>query len=353
MPNQPAEPTTAAQELSTPAPVSTTGDADALPTTNITSVVDGHLQQRAVRLTLGLGEARPLVITQLNRVKFQVAYTDEDEPPVWKVEVFNLRDETEQRIVQRGRTYRLEAGYGDQVGLLGQGATLEYERIWQAPNKVLKIILSPQTDLYTGRVARTWSEGAGAKRVDVFRDLATLAALRLGPTDNLPELQQDANFTWNGNAREGMKTYARRLNLMVAFVGGRVLLERALPPREIATSDAITTDADIDTSRGSVPNEYQEAGGVRNRTESTRGGDIIALPSTDYLIIPRNGLIGLPSVTDQGFKAKLRLNNELIIGRRVTVQTRNLNGRYRLSKIQHAGDTWEGDFVTQVEGVTI
>ena len=76
------------------------------------------------------------------------------------------------------------------------------------------------------------------------------------------------------------------------------------------------------------------------------------------LITPETGLIGVPTITDNGVRAKALLNPEIRPGRRVQIESETLEmnaegGIYRVSSATYAGDNHQGDFVVDIGGESI
>ena len=64
-------------------------------------------------------------------------------------------------------------------------------------------------------------------------------------------------------------------------------------------------------------------------------------------------MIGSPSLTETGVRATVLLTNELAIGQVVDIQSITVQGRYKVVKLVHEGDSWDGIFATEIECVTL
>lgn len=76
------------------------------------------------------------------------------------------------------------------------------------------------------------------------------------------------------------------------------------------------------------------------------------------LLSPETGLIGTPTITDNGVKFKALLNPEIRPNRRVRIESQTLemnaeNGEYRVSECTFAGDNREGDFTVSGTGESV
>lgn len=95
---------------------------------------------------------------------------------------------------------------------------------------------------------------------------------------------------------------------------------------------------------------------IQNETMEVIPGDG-HLPGM-ILISPENGMVGTPTITDNGIKVKALLNPDARPNRLVKVQSEvlkmNRKGeKYRISEIDFAGDNQEGDFVMTITGEAV
>ena len=64
------------------------------------------------------------------------------------------------------------------------------------------------------------------------------------------------------------------------------------------------------------------------------------------------GLIGTPSLTeDEGLRAKMALNRSIELSQLVEVSSEAVDGWFRVKTLVHRGDNWDGEFVTEIEGI--
>ena len=72
----------------------------------------------------------------------------------------------------------------------------------------------------------------------------------------------------------------------------------------------------------------------------------------DFMLSQSSGLISSPARTeDSGMKAKMVLNPDIELGQRIFLESRQLEGAYRVKTVLHQGDTWGGDWATEIEAV--
>jgi len=96
---------------------------------------------------------------------------------------------------------------------------------------------------------------------------------------------------------------------------------------------------------------------------SVQNGVCEIIPGDGYigtviLISPETGLVGTPTITDNGVKAVALLNPEIRPNRRVKVEAQTLemnaqDGEFRVGEARYAGDNREGDFFVAITGESI
>ena len=65
----------------------------------------------------------------------------------------------------------------------------------------------------------------------------------------------------------------------------------------------------------------------------------------------RNGLIGEPEVKQDSVKFQSVINKQVKMFHIVRLSSRYVSGDYKINSIKHFGDTYDGGFITEIEGV--
>ena len=96
---------------------------------------------------------------------------------------------------------------------------------------------------------------------------------------------------------------------------------------------------------------------------SVQNGTMEIIPGDNYIgdvviLSPHTGLIDVPTITDNGVKAKALLNPEIRPNRRVQIKSEVLemnaeNGEYRVSECTYAGDNRDGNFTVSITGESV
>lgn len=114
---------------------------------------------------------------------------------------------------------------------------------------------------------------------------------------------------------------------------------------------------------GGCKRELDNIGRGRDFYWSVQNGTMEIIPGDGYIgdvvvLSPQTGLIDVPTITDNGVKAKALLNPEIRPNRRVQIKSEVLemnaeNGEYRVSECTYAGDNRDGDFTVSITGEAV
>lgn len=124
---------------------------------------------------------------------------------------------------------------------------------------------------------------------------------------------------------------------------------------------------------GSFKRPYATVGSVKRELDllsrgfnfywSVQNGVCEIIPGDGFvggivLITPETGMVGTPTITDNGVKVTALLNPEVRPGRRVRIESKTLemnaaNGEYRVSQCRFSGDNREGDMIVFIHGEAV
>ena len=219
-----------------------------------------------------------------------------------KIDIYNLNDEHEQRIYDRGGPVTVSAGYPQTVAEIFSG---EAQRIVRARERLARITsisigdMVRQKDRLGGNTLRSY-DGAVSVRM-IAMDLATDIGIPLGPLDAIPESASFQDFYWTGPADGGLT----------------VLLK-------------------------SVQCQWYESDGL---IRINRVG--MAQPDAPRVSIsPETGLVDTPIATDEGAEARMLLNPALQLGGILDIESASLTGSWKIVGLRHNADNWSGKFVS-------
>lgn len=114
---------------------------------------------------------------------------------------------------------------------------------------------------------------------------------------------------------------------------------------------------------GGCKREMDNLGRGRDFYWSVQNGTMEIIPGDGYIgdvvvLSPQTGLIDVPTITDNGVKAKALLNPEIRPNRRVQIKSEVLemnaeNDEYRVSECTYAGDNRDGNFTVTITGESV
>jgi hypothetical protein len=271
----------------------------------------GTLFGRRVAVTVGIGGGQALRVTGLD-VAFRVSKTLAREPNTAEVQLWNLAPSTRQRFeaVKRQRI-RIEAGYGDGLGVIFEGDLRKGASHRDGPAVVTTLEAADGERAYRGaRVNRSFGPDTSLR--SVIESVARSLGLGLG---NLDEVS-DADFEGLG------QSYAEG-----TVVSG--------PARD--ELDGLLRSAGI---------EWLIQDGVLQLLVRDR-----ALRATAVRLTPGTGLVESPSLDSENvLRARALLQPGIYPGRKVVVESEFITGTYRVQRAEYLGDTRGGDWIVEIEG---
>lgn len=243
-----------------------------------------------------------------------------------EVGIYNLKPANEQRIHERGGPIVVSAGYPETTAIIFDG---EVQRVVRARNsgyaEIVHDNLARITKIKLGDLVRHKSRLGGtyedrlSGHVSVRRIVERIVAamnssiapaaggaapprIALGPLTNIPPDATVKNWYWGGQPA------ASALDSILARVECRW---------------------------------FEEDGLIRINRVGMSQSDAPALVTS-----PRNGLLGRPTETDEGAEVRMLLNPAVKLGAILEVQSKALNGRWKVVGVRHSADNWSGKFQT-------
>lgn len=252
------------------------------------------------------------------KIEFSISKSISSSANTADITIYNLSESTRNGMGKEFDAITLEAGYLDEgnVGVIFKGAVRDVEHRREGPN--IKTIIScgdGDTALRRATISKSFPAGTPVK--DVVDELAK---------------QMEAQGLAKGEfkypeAMEG-KTFKR--------------------PYAVCGSCAREMDV-IGRGNGFYWNS-------NNETLEIIPGD--GFVGGVVLITPETGMIGTPSLTDNGVRVSALLNPEVRPNRRVQLKSQTLemnakDGMYRVSTVTYSGDNHSGDFKMDITGEAI
>lgn len=235
-------------------------------------------------------------------IDFRTAFDDDPEPNTGEIVIYNVSDESENRI-KKGQTIILNAGYEGDVGTIFAGVVEEAYSKWDGPDKQLRIACGDATDRWANAtVNKTYVAGTSASQI--IRDMLGNFGLEVGQVS----LSQD-----------------------IVYPRARTF---SMPLRTALQQLSKDTGSKFHISNGSVV------------FRAVQGGK-----ETGFILNADSGLIGSPErVTgndDVDYSLFCFLNHRIHADSIIKIESRTVNGIFRVVKGEHVGN--RQDFITRLE----
>ena len=255
-----------------------------------------------------------------NRISFNVVKTDAPDANALKVEIFNLSPETRAQVESTENRLVLSAGYAqDTIKVLAVGDVTSFYTESNGSGDMITVIEAGDgiRALTDTRVSISYEDGIAA--LDIVTDIAD--SLGVDAVDNLADLTGTYRngYTFAGQAKQGLDELAKRF--------------------------------DFDWS---IQNSILQL--LPRRTADER--EVVVLS-------PETGLVGSPRPMDDvganisanqeepGIMLTCQLQPRLVPMGVVEVISRDYNGLYRITEVEHTGDTRSQSWLSTVKARSI
>lgn len=286
---------------------------------------------RVYRLLVGRAGEQGLEVTQPLRITFDLEKDAEEEPNFHTIRVYNLKPDNRKEFERTNLRARLYAGYADENGplLIAAGAIVDAYTYYDGPDVVTELRVADGY-IEIRDTAVTLGYEAGVSSATILRDVAGQMGLPLLLGEDVPERTWANGFSFYGPARAA-------LHKVVAGAG----------------------------AEWSIQN--QELQIVAKRGTTRRQAFVLAADS---------GLVGYPERTHANAREKARVTDKdsgkdarLVSARQqrhgwrvtslllptinpgdlVKMESRTVDGFYRVESVRHNGDSFDGDWQTELE----
>ena len=238
------------------------------------------------------------------RIEFDLVFEATPTPPESTVRIFNVSDETDRFFVEEGTRLQIFGGYQARFGPLMSGFVRRVDRRAEGLNRIVELTIGPGKPTTTLDMYHQYY-GALVPLKLVVADAAAFLGVIIHNPEVIPNVEiQDLSFT------------------------GRVenLLKRQLEQHRITFH--------IHDDRLYLVKE--------DETEVPRR----------LLVSERTGMIGTPGSTEKGVEVSMLLDHRVRIDQVLDLESSLLSGFYKIIRVAHAGDNWDGEFRTDVEAIT-
>lgn len=253
------------------------------------------------------------------RINFKIEKTSESAPNNAQVNIYNLSADSRALLEAKGSRLAVSIGYlglnpngiagtgvasSSSVSLVLVGTIKKVTHELSAPDIITKIEVADGGNAYrNAKLEKGYPRNA--KLETVINDLANQFGLPVSNKTGIPQKTYSSGFAVTGYVRDQLDMLAKTHGFSWSIQDETV----QFTPLNQGTSENVV------------------------------------------LLSPKSGLIGSPSKTDKGIEFQSLLQPSLRPGRRVSIESKFLNGTFVVKKVTHQGDSHEGDFLSRCEAV--
>lgn len=253
------------------------------------------------------------------RVIFDVSRGISGSPNTFNIKLYNLNKEHRNAVGRELETVQIEAGYvppegGGNLGIIAKGRIRDFQHDREGPD-IITTVSCGDGDLAYRRATISKTIPKGASVPEVVDEL-------------YKELEKQGIAKGELKFPDDVKTFKRPYSMCGACT------------RELDT-----------LGRGN--NFYWS---IQNETFEIIPGD--GYLEGKILVSPETGMVGTPTITDNGVKVKALLNpgarpNRLVEVKSEVLEMNAQDSTYRISQIDFSGDNRDGDFLMSITGESL
>ena len=277
---------------------------------------------RTYRLLVGNAGKKGLEIAPPFHIEFDVEKTAKEDPNKCQVKIYNLKPDTRRALEQPDVMAVLYAGYGADAVLLAAGAVIECLTAFDGQNVVTALELADGwVELRDCYVSLGYAGGVSAHAV--IREIARQMGLVLEMAATLPDHVWQHGFSHHGAARIalGKATAAAGLAWSIQNQVLRVVKQHGATPRRAVVLAA-------DSGLVGFPERFAQAASGK----AAKGNAAGAVEKKRY-----------------GWKVKSLLLPQVNPSDVLKLESKQVNGFFRVEKVKHSGGFDGGDWISEFE----
>lgn len=269
------------------------------------------LFDRQIEVTIGKRGQAGTQYTDL-RVEFKVEKTLESKPSKGFVKVYNLTKDNRSKAEQTGNVLILRAGYGKNL-----------------------------SNIFTGDVARAKTELEGVDYITTFE---------LGDGELMYQTSKsELSFAKGTDIQTALKGIFSNVGAVLGDITG-LKSEKLNAPLVLSGNVRKHLD-EIGKRQGFEWSIQDEAFQILEKGKPTKDEAILLSSETGLIGIPKNKFGKDP--TEKGIEFDSLLNPKLKPGRRAVIESKIIQGVYRIEKVTFQGDNYGTDFLSKCEASPI
>ena len=268
----------------------------------------GLLFQRVTRVSFGLANEPFTVVTKLF-TQFDVEKTSEKKPNKTRIQITNLNETSRSTLEQKNVIVRLEAGYGDQLD-----------------------------ELFIGNIGKGWSERSN-------HDWVTNIEAGDGQ-DAFKSAQINTTLGPGVNTKQVLETLATALGKGIGAIKGVIETD--------IFQNGITLTGDVEARIDEITDKMGLEWSIQDDKLQVLPPDV---PSEEIgiLLTPETGLLGSPVRREEAKKGgkfiefTSLLRAQIKPGISLQIQSREVDGFFKIRKATYSGDNRKGPFEVRCE----
>lgn len=256
------------------------------------------------------------------RIKFKIEKNLKDDPNCAEISIFNTADDTNKMLLSTKTRVALSIGY---LGLQPQG----FFNSGFGSSSNVDIIFIGNIKKFNGNKTPTKFEGL---------DIVTKV-----------ELSDGGNAYRNARHDKGYPP-GTTLKFVLADVVSAMGFSKSFIANfsDVKIANGIALSGLVKNHLDTLTRPYGLEWSIQDETLQIT---VIGQSNGDavLLLTPETGLIGIPNQTDKGLEVKSLVQPQLRPGRKLQVKSKNVNGVFKIERVIHEGDTYEGEFLSTCE----
>ena len=281
------------------------------------------LFDRVYRLLVGKkGEEKGLEITDL-RIQFDIEKSAKKNPNSSSIKIYNLKKETRAEFEKPGTRCLLYAGYKDGEGplLIFNGDVTFAWTQFKLPDIITEFELGDgATEIRDTTISVGYDKGI--KSSQIFNDVAKKMDVPLTMPSNLVDRVWEHGLSYFGSARTLLDKVTKGSNTEWSIQNNNLqVIEQGM----------------VTTRQGVLISANSGLVGFAERERQSKDGNSKSEKAKE------------PEKSDDGWRIKTLLMPQLNPGDRIQLDSRSVQGVFRIQELKHTGDNWEGDWQTEMK----
>jgi len=288
------------------------------------------LFDRVYKLLVGKkGDSKGLEITEL-RIQFEITKTAKKDPNKSTIRIYNLRKETRTELEKPDTRCLLYAGYKDEAGplLMFQGAVTFSWTKYELPDIITELELGDGApEIRDTTISVGYDKGV--KSTQILNDVSKKMGTPLTLPKDIPERTWQNGLSYYGSARILLDKVTRGSDLEWSIQNGNL---QVIKSGMVTTRQGIVLSADSGLI-GFPEHERKANEGTTDVKDTKKKKKTVSTPAKHY----------------DGWSVNCLLLPDIVPGDRVKLESRTVEGVFRVQELKHQGDSHDGDWQTELK----